>query len=115
MKKIAILILFALLSTAGFSQLGLTAQYKDNQMQVAFPSGLLIEYRVNLVDPINPGKVELKKGIFDVSPTANKTLSWEADMRNVYELTYRVEYASGELSEWFTVDPKTLIPVAEGR
>lgn len=108
MKKIAFLILFALLSTAGLAQLDVAVSHDGRNMDVQFPAGNPVEYRVLLVDPINPGSLELKSGKLDAQ-SASMSVNWEADLRYIYEVTYRYTMANGELSEWFTIDPKSLL------
>ncbi|MEY3444505.1 MAG: hypothetical protein RLZZ519_2786, partial [Bacteroidota bacterium] len=31
------------------------------------------------------------------------------DLRYIYEVSYRYQLATGEISEWFTLDPKALL------
>jgi hypothetical protein len=106
MKKFAILVLFVLLATAGFSQLSVTASHDGQKFHVEFAAGPAVEYKVLLVDPINPGSLELQKGNLDAS---SRTVEWAADLRYVYEIHYRHATATGELSEWMVVDPKGLL------
>jgi hypothetical protein len=112
MKKIAVLILFALVASVGFSQLTVTVTHDGKDMFVQFPGGQSVEYTVLLVDPINPGALELQKGTLQAQGTS--AVNWEADLRYVYEVRYRYPMANGELSEWFAIDPKSLLN-AEGR
>ena len=52
MKKIAFLLLFGFLATTGFAQLEVAVSHDGQNMDVQFPAGNLVEYKVALVDPI---------------------------------------------------------------
>jgi hypothetical protein len=106
MKKFATLVLFVLLATAGFSQLAVVGSHDGQKFQVEFAAGPGVEYKVLMVDPINPGSLELQKGYLDQD---HRTVEWTADLRYVYEIHYRPVTPTGELSEWIVLDPKSLL------
>ncbi|MBL0017025.1 MAG: hypothetical protein IPP17_11485 [Bacteroidetes bacterium] len=108
MKKIAFLLLFGFLATTGFAQLEVAVSHDGQNMDVQFPAGSFVEYKVALVDPINPGSVELQSGRLDAN-SAELSVKWAADLRYIYEVSYRYQLATGEISEWYTIDPKALL------
>jgi hypothetical protein len=112
MKKLTVFFLFAFLSVAAFAQLQVVAAHDGQKFDVQFPAGNDVEYKVVMVDPINPGVLELKAGRLDAN-TATMSVNWDADLRYIYEVRYRYQMANGELSEWFMVDPKSLLNAEE--
>jgi hypothetical protein len=108
MKKIAFLLFFGFLATTAFAQLDVIVAHDGQNMDVQFPAGNTVEYKVSLVDPINPGTLELQAGRLDANST-EMSVKWAADLRYIYEVSYRYQLATGEISEWFTLDPKALL------
>ena len=112
MKKLTVFLLFAFLAIAGFAQLQVVASHDGQKFDVQFPAGNEVEYKVVMVDPINPGALELQSGRLDANSTT-MNVAWDADLRYMYEVRYRHMMANGELSEWFAIDPKSLLNAEE--
>jgi hypothetical protein len=113
MKKILTLLAFAAISQVGFAQLDVHVREDGDQLVVQFPAGQTFEYKINLVDPIAQGTVEMQfsKVRGGAAPT---DVAWHTAAGMNYELAYRYPLATGELSDWYKIDPRVLLE-SEGK
>lgn len=103
MKHIIAFAVFLSLGLAAWAQLPVTVKHDGKDFQVDFPAVDGVEYRVVMVDPINPGELELQQGTLDAQ---SHSVKWTGEIKYVYELRYRVTQANGEYSQWYIIDPK---------
>lgn len=108
MKKLLTLLVFAAIAQVGFSQLDVHVTEVNDEMMVEFPAGQTFEYKVSMVDPIMQGTVEMEFSKVQGKPTPS-FVKWHTAAGMNYELAYRYPTATGELSDWYKVDPKVFL------
>ena len=104
MKHLIAFAVFLSFGLAAWAQLPVTVKHDGKEFQVDFPANAWgVDYRVVMVDPINPGELELQQGMIGAD---SHTVKWAGELKYVYELRYRHVLVNGELSQWFVIDPK---------
>jgi len=108
MTKLFTLLFFAGIVQLGFGQLDVHVREDGEQLTVQFPAGQSLEYKISMVDPIVNGLVEMQtsKVVGNSAPTEIK---WHVAAGMHYERAYRIPTATGELSDWYKIDPMVLL------
>jgi hypothetical protein len=113
MKKLLTLFLFTAMAQLVLAQLDVKVREQGDELVVVFPAGKTFEYKINMVDPIAQGLVEMQFSKVGAGPAPAEVKWYSVEGMN-YQLAYRYQTPTREMSEWFTLDPKSLLD-AEGK
>jgi hypothetical protein len=108
MKKLFILFLFAVSAQWAFGQLDVKVREDADQFIVEFPAHQNFEYKISMVDPIINGTVEMQTSQVAASDQVTE-VKWHTAAGMNYELAYRYTLSSGELSDWYKMNPNLLL------